>query len=85
MKKIIPVLAALLISVSGCMSVVKENPQTISKLNDQKNISWNTDNFPCEIENLNSKGEKTSRFSKNRRKEWWQSGKTLSKHCLPSV
>lgn len=64
MKKIIPVLAALLISVSGCMSVVKENPQTISKLNDQKNISWNTDNFPCEIENLNSKGEKNKQVFK---------------------
>ena len=61
MKNIIFInLMVLLIILSGCSPVIKENADTI-QLREQKksqlNISYNENNYPIKIKNINSKNE----------------------------
>lgn len=58
MGKWLPMMAAGLIFLSGCMPVVKENGETMSRIDGEAKIEENRGKYPLAVETLNSHGEK---------------------------
>lgn len=81
MKNIIFInLMVLLIILSGCSPVIKENADTIQLWEQKKsqlNISYNENNYPIKIKNINSKNEEFELTYKKPPQKVVAFGKTL--------